>query len=268
MHTLEVIGRKRPYRFPGAWKECSIAQLGTIAALTSVRPPAEALEEAKQYHEAHLRLRLLHELTGMEDDVFARIATEDLIGIRSDELGIANAAFLPELDWCLQEPMWYESLLPEVTVRRVKYAGPTDRLGRFSLLQWGFCDALLQNLANSGQAKDLHLLLGALYHKQGTTWSNTTIEQRADVLAMLDDRTKLAMVLNYRALRAWLAAKYWRCFKGGKADEHGIQGMIVRMAGPKFGTVEQTRHADLHDVLVHVEQLIEQEELLKQNTPS
>lgn len=268
MHSLEVIGQERAYRFPGEWKECTIAQLGTIAALTSMRPAEDATPDVKEYHEAHLRLCLLHELTGMPDDVFGRIATEDLIGIRSDELGIARAAFLPELDWCLVEPQWSESLLPTVVVRRVRYQGPTDRLGRFSVLQWGFCDALLQNLAASGQAKDLHLLLGALYYTEGTTWTNKTIEQRADLLAQLDDRTKLAMVLNYRAQRAWLAAKYWRCFKGGKADAHGIQGMIVRMAGPKFGTVEQTRHADLHDVLIHVEQLIEQEELLKQNTPS
>ena len=266
MHSLEVIGQAHAYRFPGEWKECSVAQLGTIAALTSVRPPAEARPDVQEYHEAHLRLCLLRQLTGMPDDVFGRIATEDLIGIRSDELGIAHAAFLPELDWCLAEPLWSESMLPTVVVRKATYQGPTDRLGRFSVLQWGFCDALLQNLANTGNAKDLHLLLGALYHKEGTTWSNKTIEQRADVLAQLDDRTKLAMVLNYRALRAWLAAKYWRCFKGGKADAHGVQGMIVRMAGPKFGTVEQTRHADLHDVLIHVEQSIEQDELLKQQT--
>jgi hypothetical protein len=33
--------------------------------------------------------------------------------------------------------------------------------------------------------------------------------------------------------------------------------MVVRMAGPKFGTVQQAYHANLHDVMVHVEQAIE-----------
>lgn len=266
MHSLEVIGQERAYRFPGEWKECTVAQLGTIAALTSVRPAPGDDADLNQYHEAHLRLCLLRQLCDMPEAEFLRIATEDLIGIRSDELGIAQAAFLPELDWCLAEPQWHESMLPELLVRKVRHQGPTDRLGRFTVLQWGFCDALLQNVASTGQAKDLHLLLGALYHVDGEAWSNKTIEARADKLAKLDDRTKLAAVLNYRALRAWLTAKYPRCFKGGKADPHGIQGMIVRLAGDKFGTVDVTRHANLHDVLIHVEQSIEAEEVLKQNT--
>jgi hypothetical protein len=111
-------------------------------------------------------------------------------------------------------------------------------------------------LASTGTAEDLDKVLAALYAPAGERWDNTVLEHHASVLHQLDDRTKLAAVLNYRGLRAALAKRYPLCFRGGKADPRGMQGMAVRMAGPKFGTVEQTYDANLHDVLVHVEQLI------------
>jgi len=255
MHQLEVLTtRKRTMRFsfPGAWEECTPQQLGVIAALLSAGH--DTTEDREQ---CHLRLRLLHELSGMPDKVFCRIAPEDLLGLRSDELGIDRVALLPGLDWALMPPRWEKSLLPTVQVDRAHFIGPTDRLANWTLIQWGFCDQLMQRLGRLACAEALHELLGALHHRAGEPWDHEGIEKRAAALARLDDATKLAAILNYRGLRNWLSDRYPQCFKGSGQDPHGIQGMVVRMAGPKFGTVQQAYHANLHDVMVHVEQAIE-----------
>jgi hypothetical protein len=264
MHQLEVLTtRKRTMRFsfPGAWEECTPQQLGVIAALLSAGH--DTTEDREQ---CHLRLRLLHELSGMPDKVFCRIAPEDLLGLRSDELGIDRVALLPELDWALKPPAWERSLVPCLSVNGTRFSGPTDRLAHMTLLQWGFCDQLMQRLGRLACPEALHELLGALYHPTDSTWDHEHIEERAAQLAGVDDPTKLGAVLNYTGLRAWLSARYPRCFKGAQQDPHGIQGMVVRMAGPKFGTVQQTYHANLHDVMVHVEQAIEDAERTEQLT--
>lgn len=263
MHHVEVLTtRKRTMRFsfPGAWEECTPAQLGITAALLSTAPS----QPDQERDECHLRLRLLHELTGMPDKIFCRIDPTDLLGLRADELGVDRVALLPGLDWALQPPCWEKSLVPHLVADGVRFIGPTDRLSQMTLLQWGFCDQLMQRLGRLACPEALHELLGALYHREGTTWDHAGIEERATYLARLEDPVKLAAVLNYRGLRAWLAARYPRCFTGGEQDPHGIQGMAVRMAGPKFGTVQQAYHANLHDVMVHVEQAITDAERAEQ----
>lgn len=274
MHTLTVLGTNpkditepRHYSYPSTWSECSVAQLGAVAALTSVAIEPDADDETRQRAEAHVRLRLLHELTGMSDAVFSNIRPDELLSVISDSDGYERVALLPSLDWCMQEPAFDKSLVPEVVVQKVRYQGPTDRLAQYTVRQWGFCDLLMGKLVQTGNAKDLHNLLGALYHPMGSTWNNKDIEARGAELAKLDDRTKLAAVVNYRGLRTWMAQKYRAAHRGGKADPHGLPGMVVRLAGPKFGTVEQTWEADIHMVLVHVEQSIEEAQRQK-NTPS
>lgn len=262
MHKLELIdadGRSRTYDLPGSWGECTVAQLGTVAALLSA-----GLEHAqdKEMSDVHMRLRLLHELTGMSDAEFARIEPSDLLALRPDAMNVQRVALLPWLDWAMEPPVWHSSALPAVTVAGKRWQGPPDGLGTWGLKQWGFADALLQRLGSEqASAEALAHLLGALYHPAGTAWNNEQIEERGALLVQaLDARAQLAAVLNYRALRAGLTQRYPRCFKGGEADPRGIQGMVVRMAGPKFGTVEQAYAANVHDVMVYIEQTLEEDQ--------
>lgn len=266
MHTIEVFGcderdpkAGRSYTFPGAWGECTLAQLGTTAALASV-PVDDEDPLRRDVMDAHRRLRLLHELTGMADAVFTRIDTADLLALRVDEAGAERVAFLPSLDWCFETPVLEKSLVPTLTVNGRMWTGPTDRLGRMTLLQWGFCDLLLGRMAQAPSAEALNHVLGALYHEAATPWTHEHIEARGEQLAGLDDRTKLAALVNYRGLRGWLQKKYRRCFRAGKADPHGLNGMVVRLAGPKFGRVDEVRAANLHDVFIHVEQSLQDKE--------
>jgi len=281
MHHLEVFGwnpkdpaEGRIYSYPAAWAECTVLQLGTVAALTSAKPdlqsaeiqelpPAEQARMAEM-GEAHLRLHLLRELTGMAGQVFEQIDVSDLLSLRPDDLGVERVAFLPSLDWCMVEPIYDKSLVPELVVGKRRFAGPNERLARMTVLQWGFADTLMGVFVKSGQVQDLNMVLGALYHDHGTPW-NSELEERAEVLATVDDRTKLAAILNYRALRSWLAKRYPRSHRGGKADPHGVQGMIVELGGPKFGTVDQVRSADLHDVMIHCEKSLIMKEEMERN---
>ena len=267
MHRIELIdqhGNVRPRTLPGAWTECTVAQLAAVAALTSVPLAADADEDTKQRAEAHLRLQLFRALAGLTDAEFAALEPSDLLGLKTDAVGFESVVLLPWVSWCLEAPNWEKSLLNEVVVRKQRFEGPRDRLGRWKVRQWIFADALLLRLTNGGGEEALHHLLGALYTPAGTPWHNDHVERNAEALAKLDDRTKLAAVLNYRGLRTWLGTRYPKAFRGGKADPHGPEGMIVRLAGNKFGTVEQTWDADLSPVLVHVEQSIADQEEMKQ----
>lgn len=263
MHTLTVLGtdprkplKGRDWHFPGGWAECDVNQLGRAAALLSVPLPTDVAK--RQNAEMHLRLQLLKHLSGIPEHLFNHptFDTEDLIGVQPDALRIPRAAFLPQLDWALTDPVWDKSLVPELRHGKKRWVGPTDRLANFTVLRWGFCDALLERAIATTKEEDLNNLLAALYTAWDEPWSNKNLEQRGREMARLAPIEKLAAVMNYRGLRGWLVQRYAPCFKGGERDPDGIQGMIVRLAGPKFGSTKKARHADLHDVLVHVRQTI------------
>jgi hypothetical protein len=262
VELIDAKGRSAQYSFPSKWEECTVAQLGSIAALMSA-----GLANAKddERSAAHLRLRLLHELTGMSDAEFAELEVSDLLSLQADDLGVDRVALLPQLAWAMEEPRWHESMVPELTVQGVVWKGPEDRLKNFSLKRWGLTDGLLQRFASAeASEKDLNNLLGCLYHRADEPWNNEDVEERGAHLGEhVADRAKLAMVLNYRGLRSWFAAYYPKCFKGGEADTRGILGMVVRLAGPKFGDVLATENTGIHYVMIHVEQSIEEAERLK-----
>lgn len=268
MHSIELIdgnGKATAYKLPAGWKECTLAQLGTVAALTSVGLAADASAEVKERAEAMLRLQLFRQLTGMSETEFAQLEVTDLLVVGKDEIGADRVQLLPWVGWALEEPSWPHSLVPELVLKGVRWQGPRDGLERWTLKQWGFADALLMKLAASGKPEDLHHLLAALYHPATEAWTNTRIEEWAGQLAELDDRTKLAAILNYRGLRTWLASRYRKAFRGGKPDEHGLRGMAVRLAGAKFGTTKEAYDADVNDVLTHVEQSLADAEEQKRN---
>lgn len=270
MHSVELIdadGNATKHTLPSAWAECSVAQLGAIAALTSVGLPPDATDETKERAEVLLRLHLFRALCGLTDAQYDAIEVSDLLAIETDEIGAERVALLPWVNWALKEPCFSKSLVPHVLLKKKKWNGPRDGLERWTLKQWGFADALLLKLIGDSTAENLHNLLAALYVPEGEVWSNDHIERNAAQLAALDDRTKLAAVLNYRGLREWLRGRYPRAFRGGKPDEHGLRGMAVRLAGTKFGTTEQAYTADLHDVLTHVVQSIADAEEAKSKTP-
>lgn len=270
MHTVELIGddkKERKYTLPSSWKECSVAQLGSIAVLTSIALATDATDEDRMHAEAHIRMRLFHELTGMSDMEFAQLEPADLITLKYDELGAERAALLPWVDWCMVEPNFHESLVSEVSVKKKRFIGPQNMLTEWTLNQWLFADALLTKLAATGADEDLNNLMGALYRPFDRKWNNKHLEDYAAVLSGLDPRVKLAAVLNYRGLRAWFAAKYRRAFRGGEQDPHGPKGMIVRLAGIKFGSTKKVPGADLHDVMVYVEQCIQEKEEVERNRP-
>lgn len=264
MHTLELIGPRgiiATYSYPGSWEEVTSEQLPLLIALVTRKVPAPPdhadQEEYARAVDAHLRMHVLRHLTNMPDHLFDRLAPDDLVAVTEDEIGVQQASLLPSLDWITQVPMFTTSKLPTLQVGGCTWQGPRDRLARMCVDQWLYAD-LLYNRFAAGAATDQHLneLMAALYQPAGTRWSSRRIEALATELADLPVATKLAAAANYRGLREWVRLQYPNFSRGKDADPHGGRGLIVRLAGPKFGTTRQVRRAEIHDVFVHVEQCI------------
>lgn len=269
MRTVELFdikGRPKRYSLPATWKECTHAQLATIARLSAIPLPGEDQEEERERALILLRLQLLRSLAAIPARHFARIDPADLIELVPDDLGVDQAAFLPCLDPFLTTPFWAESLLPTLRVQRETWIGPRDRLANLTVKQWGFADAMYARWATKPEHEALRLVVATLYHPAGSSWSNDYLEHHAIQLRHVHRDTLLAAAFNYAGLRAQVVAQYPKVFRGGTADSRGIHGLIVDLAGDKFGTVHQAQQARLHDVFIYLERCIDRMEAAKQPT--
>jgi len=259
MHTITIGGynTKRPeeertFTFPASWKECTPAQLGSVVALTNVPLPDTEDEELLEDLRAMRRVQLLLDLCALPKSLAKNITdARAFVFDGTDDKGDPCGVVLPQLDWAFAPTEWVGSLLKEVTHGGNTWHGPDDGLVNFTVKRWGYTDACLGKMS-TGEPKALQNLLGALYVPAGDPWTNEGIEARGERLASLPEPVKLAAWANYKAIRSWLPKKYPNAFQGGAEDPNGVHGLIVDLAGPKFGKTTEAEAAPLHDVLIYV----------------
>ena len=275
MHTITIGGynKRRPaeervFTFPGEWSECTPLQLGMVVALLNMPMPNTDDEEVLNDMHAMRRLQLLFDLCGMPASITKNItnAYSFVFAVR-DAAGNEHGEVLPQLDWAFTEMRWARTLVPHLVERvqlrnrkgrtsgwtDLKWIGPDDGLVNFSVKRWGYADACLQKVAQTGGHEALNNLLGALYVPEGEKWNAQDIEARGRRLSGLPQALKLAALANYKAIRLWLPTKYPNAFEGGAEDPNGVHGLIVDLAGPKFGKTSEAEEAPLHDVLIYVQ---------------
>ncbi len=263
MHTVEIAGlphrSKLPARYtmPGSWEECTPEQLAQVVLTVDAHQPKEEHDEVmRELLAVQCRLQLFALLTEMPAELMQHLRDAGDLVYDTDE----GPRLLPQLDWCTTERVWVQSLLPVIEHRGQRWHGPEDGLQNFSVRRWGYADWCLQGLA-SDPAKGLNELMGALYCAEGEEWTRDTISARGQRLASLPDATKLAALENYRAMRTWLGRRFAKAFRGGgKSDPFGIEGLIVDVAGDKFGDVDQAAEKGVQQVLIHAVHVAEDRE--------
>lgn len=263
MHSIELAGlpptMKLPARYtmPGSWEECTAEQLAQVVLILDAhQPKPEDGEEVRALLQVQARLQLFAVLSGMPEALLQHLRDAGDLLFPTDE----GLKLLPQLDWCHRERVWVKSLVPVLEHGGRRWIGPEDGLQNYSVHQWGYADVCLNNLA-SNPTEGLDQLMGALYHPEDEDWTRDGISARAALLKDLPVGKKLAALENYRAIRVWLGRCFPKAFRGsGKPDRFGIEGLIVHVAGDKFGDVEETARKKVQQVLIHATHLAEDRE--------
>lgn len=183
-----------------------------------------------------------------------------------------------QLTW-LNEP-WeeYRSMLPKIGI----FKGPNHGLQRLVLNQFImaglFCDEadnLQEDKAPAKKVrKQLEHMCGILYTPFGLPYKYERFFGLVKMHKLFRwyfrfvPTWKLAGAsISWRAQRAWFANEYPRTHRqtndGG--DDHGPYGLIVALAGEKFGTVQQVHQQETRYVFTYLEQNAEQIENMKKN---
>jgi hypothetical protein len=140
---------------------------------------------------------------------------------------------------------------------------PKRRMLAFTGDQMSLCDTILAHLDQSTDipAKTLAEFCAANCTLLRLPWSNRV----AHLLTIpffryfVRKHTKLALLIQYRAMRRIFPKRYPNAFSGGGTAERfpslGWPGTFVRLAGDKFGTPTKVKATSAHDLFTYLEQV-------------
>lgn len=236
-------------QLPEKWNELNRDQLLAISRATFL-----------QRDRSLQKIFIAHKFLKLPFGVFRKIALTDIDAVynsMSERMGENNL---------------YKTLITDFTLRAVKYYGPSDMGNNLTLDEFAKADKHYSAFTSRKNVDDLDKLIACLYREKRSDLKQTDREYDGDLrvpfneyhvanralrVHRLSDDIKYAILLQYSGFRKFLQDRYPLTFSGGESSKYGISGMVVELAGPKFGTTDETFKSNIHPILIYTEQALQ-----------
>lgn len=168
-----------------------------------------------------------------------------------------------------------KNLIPHFVFKKQVYHGPKDGFENITFLEWILCDQFFTKFQRTEDPFALDCLFAVMWRRQKSrieidstdfdgdfrsTLNKSMIEEQAKVFSGLDQELKTALLTIYIGNRNTVTNRFKRVFENGSSDsetdKYGWTGVLVQLAGTKFGNKEQTEQTMLYDMLIHFHQNI------------
>lgn len=245
--------RSRPVmlrrELPRSWDELTPRQLRALAK-------ANFLLHSKSARQ----LYLCHGFLQLPFWLFLRISRRDLFDIYR------------QLSDCMGENTLSRTLLRTVRCGSIHWHGPQDHGRNMSFLEFIKADTAYAAFLANHDTVHLNTLVATLYRPASQAQSRTTPGYNGDPRIPLNEYhlsgralqaakvplvDRYAILLQYAGLRQYLQLRYPKTFSGGKPSRFGWAGVIVSLAGEKFGDDDAVAGKNIHAILTHLEMSLE-----------
>ena len=204
------------------------------------------------------KIRLAIALLGIKMRLFLRFTASQVHDI------------LPITQFILEENKLTKNLVPYLKVGSKRFYGPTSRLANITIEEFGFADTFYTRFKETMEDEWICRLCAVLYRPQRSGYNPKSDSYKGDIredfnkhlvfvrarrFEKLNSSQKYAIYLFYEGCRNEIIKKHKHVFAKRKptGKSFGWGGILVDLAGNKFGGHEQTKRANLFDVLGHLE---------------
>lgn len=273
------LNNKKTYVCPERWDELSGAQLISIApyVLKADVPAAD-------------RAAIAYYLCGFGDDIFSVKAHRQKDGYDYFANELIDRV-IPRLSFLFEKNELTKQLLPEIEVGKKyrffgtqKLYGPASNFDNLTIGEFSDTETCLKNFDSTGDELWMNRFIAVLYRPRKRIVEPHHPDYDGDIrqpynfhlndfisvmVSRLDVRVKCAVRLWYLGCRAALVEQNPFMFSkktADKANEGSWAEVIHGLAGPKFGSFEQTGRANLKVVMKELHLLHERQKELEEMT--
>jgi hypothetical protein len=263
--TIEYNGKDFSFDLPAAWSELTPKQVMKACRLyqRNLEPTAFKTAAAMALMPRRARKALLRRYARLQGKSrvvrniwWRELISADIVDLQSELLRLADT-----LDFLKSPGKVTVNPLPKV--RRLY--GPLAAMRSCSYEEYAASDTHLRSWFNAKQAKEenadryLHMALAVLWRPKGKIYDDRTVERRAKKIAKLPPESIDAMFLFVDGCFKEIVETFPRVFTGedsGEEDGYGHAGLILDLAGSKFGDIEKTAATNLYTILMFVDMKI------------
>jgi hypothetical protein len=168
----------------------------------------------------------------------------------------------------LDENTLAKTLVKEFHIRGADFIGPADYGANICFLEFIKADSYYGQFTKSKNLDFLNLLVATLYRPlrddldeehiafngdMRTPFNEFHIKERAKKMKRVQLAHRYAILLQYAGLRQWIQNKYPETFRERKSSKFGWSGVIVSLAGEKFGDDDAVANKNIHAIFTHLE---------------
>lgn len=185
-------------------------------------------------------------------------------------------------DTFFKENYLNKNLIPHFVHDDVLYYGPDDAFTNFTFLEWILCDQFFTKWQKTEDPFNIDKLIATIYRKQKESLTDEKydgdprirlnenhIKDNAKSFETLPRNLKTALLTIYIGNRNTVIRRFKRVFEDneGEADKFGWTGVLVKLAGDKWGNKEETEYTNLYDMFISFDQNIEKLEEAERKNP-
>lgn len=290
MNNIEVIYNNKSYKFDTAseWNELTNEQVLLVCKLLSLSLPEDEFRLRAAFIMLPKKVRRIiikrQRYLATLDRMFKKSAAgEELTDLLLESITLADSfKFLQEFGSRTTNP------LPEFRHNLRLYAGPADSLRNCSYLEYATADgklrewdalakngkheqaaaALLEAIAVFWRPKKRFIWLRKLFNTYNgdsrQTFNVATVTSRAKGLRNLPAEKIEAAMMFIDASYRHITAEFSEVFsdKGESSEGFGHAGLLLDLAGTKFGTLNETSATSLYTLLLYCLKAVKDNEKL------
>lgn len=170
-----------------------------------------------------------------------------------------------------ENPITRKFFIPRMMAGFAVMRGPDDNFVKMKAWQFAIAEIAFERAAKNPEDIELLKRLAAcIYTTQWQSFSDDNIEGNAKWMRYVSADKLRAIFFNYMMVRGALAKQYPHVFSGGKEktkNKFGWPGIIQKLPGDVFGTLDKRANEPLHNVLMHLEMSAIEAKELEENLP-
>lgn len=256
----------KTFELPTSWDEFSLAQLKIIVTafgrnlsrtdfLCEILLACLALEGDRTIGNEFQRLKELGRLKNMKEGV-----KEIELDIISQMLRVSEKLFGFLLD---EKIILTKNHYPTLKGHRdIHLIGLKDRCTDMTYMEYATCESFLQSVRVDGNMGALDQLIGVLYRPlDPITEKRVALNDKINVqwVATIPFPIKWISTFFFEGCRNTLIDSFPHVFSSeeesnGSEQSYGHAGIMLELAGPKFGNIEQTADTPVWTIMMYLEQ--------------
>lgn len=172
---------------------------------------------------------------------------------------------------------------PKFKVKGITYYGPSNEIGNLSIYEFALADGYMIQYTKTGQSTFLDMMIATLFRPSKSKSKKEynyggdrrvdidsyehMIEKRSRLIGKKLDRIQKTIILHYFiSSRKELFERYpIPTSSESDGDGFGYAGLIISLAGDKFGDADQTGRTNISTILIHLSMVEKQREQDKIN---